>query len=99
MDQLQLDDIVFVDPVEQQPIFSMLHHDPAAEVDFIIIKTETNRSLSLTPNHLIPIVPCRRGILPAEKLEATVNRYSKFAHKAEQDECVLMAYDGLVKTE
>ncbi|KRY35030.1 Protein FAM63A [Trichinella spiralis] len=99
MDQLQLDDIVFVDPVEQQPIFSMLHHDPAAEVDFIIIKTETNRSLSLTPNHLIPIVPCRRGILPAEKLEATVNRYSKFAHKAEQDECVLMAYGGLVKTE
>ncbi|KRX90884.1 Protein FAM63A, partial [Trichinella pseudospiralis] len=99
MDQLQLDDIVFVDPVEQQPIFSMLHHDPVAEVDFIIIKTETNRSLSLTPNHLIPIVPCQRGILPAEKLEATVNRYSKFAHRAEQDQCVLMAYDGLVKTE
>ncbi|KRZ25578.1 Protein FAM63A [Trichinella pseudospiralis] len=99
MDQLQLDDIVFVDPVEQQPIFSMLHHDPVAEVDFIIIKTETNRSLSLTPNHLIPIVPCQRGILHAEKLEATVNRYSKFAHRAEQDQCVLMAYDGLVKTE
>ncbi|KRZ73922.1 Protein FAM63A [Trichinella papuae] len=99
MDQLQLDDIVFVDPVEQQPIFSMLHHDPVAEVDFIIIKTETNRSLSLTPNHLIPIVPCQRGILPAEKLEATVNRYSKFAHRAEQDQCVLMVYDGLVKSE
>lgn len=58
------------------------------EATFVTIITQSNVILSLTPNHLIPFVPCFPKQIPLEDLADYINYYSVFAQKAKPGLCL-----------
>lgn len=65
MDELRVGDLVLSSTgwdsqvPSYQPVVGFLHRDTKLETDFVSLTTESGLHLSLTPNHLLPIVSCR----------------------------------------
>jgi len=61
---------------QQQFVYSKLrywlHADPSAEVSFVVLQTESGKSISLTPNHLIYTAPCTNAAGKQTVLAETV---------------------------
>lgn len=77
-----------------EPIEWLYHRDPNAEVDFITVATESQKTLRLSANHLIPFVPCSEGPLKREELEQLANSQSLFARRLKIGHCVAVLIDN-----
>lgn len=76
-----------------QPIEWFYHRDIDHVIEFVTLKTKSGRTLSLTPNHMIPLVPCVREKLTLKEMDMVVAAASFFASKARVGHCVAVA-DG-----
>ncbi|CDW52615.1 Hint module family protein [Trichuris trichiura] len=90
MDQLNLGDHVLVDAYKMQMVDTMIHRNPSVETDFIVLTTQSNRSLTLTPEHLIPLMHCNDKTISLDNLELLASRWSQFASKATTEHCVIV---------
>jgi len=98
--QMKMSDLASMEPADLlirtvdsdgHPTFSKIqqwiHKDPVQVTEFITLGTNSGRSLTLTPNHLIYKVPC----------EGEVNRIAVVAGAVLIDDCVLINREGSVR--
>lgn len=71
-----------------QPVEWFYHQDQNVVQTFVSISTASNRSLSVTPNHLLTFVPCNRKLIELSELDDLVNYESVFASKAKPGLCL-----------
>jgi len=82
-----------------QPITQFIHQDPHVLTRYTLITTVSGRSLSLTPNHLLPQFECDqlldRDHISARDYELLFTQSAKFARRAKSGQCVLVVdFDG-----
>uniref|UniRef100_A0A5S6R0P1 Hint domain-containing protein n=1 Tax=Trichuris muris TaxID=70415 RepID=A0A5S6R0P1_TRIMR len=90
MDQLSLGDHVLVDVNKMQRVDTMIHKNPSIDTDFVLLTTQFNRSLTLTPEHLIPLIPCNGQPYSLDHVERLASKWSRFASKATTNHCVIV---------
>ncbi|KFD52292.1 hypothetical protein M513_06855 [Trichuris suis] len=90
MDQLNLGDHVLVDAYKTQTVDTMIHRNPSVQTDFVVLTTRSNRTLALTPEHLIPLMDCNDKTISLDSLERLASRWSQFASKATTEHCVIV---------
>lgn len=67
------------------------HREPETRAKFVVIETESGRSLSLTELHLLPLGQCdemQNNIMDIQNVDEWMCK-SRFAHKARPGDCVL----------
>jgi hypothetical protein len=72
------------------PVSWFIHRLPEEKFDFVSITTDDNRTLTLTPDHLLPILPCNYDL----PLSQGIMRESKAARRATPGACLLQVEDG-----
>jgi len=79
--------------VSYQPITQFIHKDPSVFTRYTVISTNSGRTLSLTPYHLLPHFDCRlleRTSISVREYEILFTQSAKFANKARPGQCVLV---------
>jgi len=95
MDHLQVDDEIMVMDTETgsssyQKVGWFIHKDAAFETDFVAIETESGLRLTLTNEHLLPLVPCDLALGQLDTSYASVfQQYAAYASRAKAGQCVL----------
>ncbi|VDM39499.1 unnamed protein product [Toxocara canis] len=99
MKELEVGDYVLVpasgNVLKYERVEMFYHREPETRAKFVVIETESGRSLSLTELHLIPLGQCkemRSDIMDMENIDEWM-RKSRFAHKARPGDCVLSIGD------
>jgi len=91
MDELKVGDEILTSQLPDgaspvfKPVTRFLHRNPDVVAEFIVLTTVHNRTLTLTPNHLIPLVDCKTAF--GESLDW------RFASRATPGQCVV-SVDG-----
>ncbi|VDP34419.1 unnamed protein product [Soboliphyme baturini] len=98
MDSIKNGNMVRVNWFGYEPVESFLHRDASKVADFVNLYLEHNRTLSLTVNHLLPVVPCDYWWLHPWTLDEAVYQ-SRFAKRVRVGECLAtVTDDGLIQT-
>jgi hypothetical protein len=100
MDEIQVGDEVLSSAswdgnsaVSYQPITQFIHKDSAVFTRYTVISTESGRTLSLTPYHLLPQFECHlleREDVSVREYEVLFTQSAKFANRARAGQCVLV---------
>lgn len=77
-----------------QPVEWFFHRNEHIENTFVIISTASNKTLSLTKNHLVSLVPCFPKRINLADLAGYVNHDSVFAFKAKPSLCLATKSEG-----
>lgn len=72
----------------QQPVEWFFHRNEHIENTFVTISAASNKTLSLTKHHLLPLVPCFSKRMNLVDLDEYVNHDSVFAFKAKPGLCL-----------
>jgi hypothetical protein len=84
--------------VDYQPITQFIHKDPNVFTRYTTIHTQSGRSISLTPYHLIPQFECHRfesGRVSVRDYDLLFAESARFANRARAGQCVLaIDFDG-----
>ncbi|KAE9552918.1 hypothetical protein FO519_003860 [Halicephalobus sp. NKZ332] len=95
MDELEVGDLVLVPAsgnlLKFEKVEMFYHREPETVTKFVHLKTESGKTLSLTPLHLLPFDDCEKlseSDFDIDDIEALM-RKSKFAHKITSGQCVV----------
>jgi len=98
MDEVQVGDEILTSQLANGanrvflPVKHFLHRNPDVVEEFVILTTTHNRTLTLTPNHLLPLVDCKTAL--GENLQSLNWR---FASRATPGICVVGVDGRLVE--
>lgn len=97
MDELHAGDEVLVltsESKEQfQPIEWFYHRNVEQSMEYVDLKTKSGRHLSLTGNHMIPIVPCDTKSISLKDMDDLAISSSRFASRAKLGLCLASKLD------
>uniref|UniRef100_F1L0N6 Warthog protein 8 n=1 Tax=Ascaris suum TaxID=6253 RepID=F1L0N6_ASCSU len=95
MKELEVGDYVLVpasgNVLKYERVEMFYHREPETRAKFVVIETESGRSLSLTELHLLPLGQCdemQNNIMDIQNVDEWMCK-SRFAHKARPGDCVL----------
>jgi len=98
MDEIHAGDEVMVTSSNSQPTYEKIewlyHRDPNAIAEFITVTTKSQRVLRLSPNHLIPFVPCSNIEMKNIGLNKLADTQSFYARKLKVGHCVAALIDN-----
>jgi len=98
MDEVRAGDQVLVMASDSKPVYEpvewLYHRDPNAEADFITVTTKSQRTLRLSANHLIPIVPCSNIELKKQGVTHLADAQSYFARRLRVGNCIAALIDN-----